>query len=454
MSLTAQSPQPTLAWQFESSNVDSVTGLAPSSQVSPGPAQLQGSAALVTNAPTSNTAVSFNGTTGSYMNLGTSPVNVNLTTSNIFVEYWVYLNDQSLSYPVVITVGPTGGQWRWALSFLTTTLTPRLGMNSNGNNLNSSIAIAGVQTWSHVAFSFNRTSAGAGTAYLFVNGQPGGSMAVTGLTYSAADTAYIAAYPTGGLMNGYIRDLRVVQGGVVPVTTFTPEAAPFSYALPSYVTGSGTTVFTLLGQFITYPPGKYKQAISILNYPVGTPNTGTNYITWTNYGTFNPSVGVTVCFWINVNALPASGQQSIPLWMRGSAVNSAVFINLTPTNWGAFYTDGTNYYGPTSSTPLSTGVWYHLTVVVGAGTVVGYQNGVQIASPVAFSNPLDVSGFLYIGGSGNYGPTSALFDDLRIFNTVLTSAQVQAIYNAQGMPRQMAMTNTIGTSKTTLTRIN
>jgi hypothetical protein len=29
MSLTAQSPQPTLAWQFENSNVDSVTGLSP-----------------------------------------------------------------------------------------------------------------------------------------------------------------------------------------------------------------------------------------------------------------------------------------------------------------------------------------------------------------------------------------------------------------------------------------
>lgn len=30
MSLTAQSPQPTLAWQFENSNVDSITGLSPS----------------------------------------------------------------------------------------------------------------------------------------------------------------------------------------------------------------------------------------------------------------------------------------------------------------------------------------------------------------------------------------------------------------------------------------
>jgi hypothetical protein len=190
---------------------------------------------------------------------------------------------------------------------------------------------------------------------------------------------------------------------------------------------------------VSYSIGKYIQAVNIVNTPTGTPNTGTNYITWTNYGTFNPSVGVTVCFWINVNALPASGQQSIPLWMRGSAVNSAVFITLTPTYWGAAYTDGTNYYVPTSSAPLSTGVWYHLTVVVGAGTVVGYQNGVQIASPVAFSNPLDVSGFLYLGGNGNYAPASAIYDDLRIYNTALSAAQVRSVYNQQGVPGRGAV---------------
>jgi hypothetical protein len=82
-----------------------------------------------------------------------------------------------------------------------------------------------------------------------------------------------------------------------------------------------------------------------------------------------------------------------------------------------------------------------LTVVVGAGTVIGYQNGVQIASPVAFSNPLDVSGFLYLGGNGNYGPASAIYDDLRIFDRPLTSSQVQAIYKQQGVPGRGAVTS-------------
>ena len=233
-------------------------------------------------------------------------------------------------------------------------------------------------------------------------------------------------------------------GGAMPLPNL---AWDFNGTTTPYI-GSATTSVT---GSVSYSAGKYIQAVNIVNTPTGTPGTGANYITWTNYGTFNPSVGVTACFWINVNALPASGQQSIALWMRGSAVNSAVYINLTPTNWSPFYTDGTNYYGPTSSTPLSTGVWYHLTVVVGGGTVTGYQNGVQIASPVAFSNPLDVSGFLYIGGSGNFGPTSALYDDLRIYNSALTVAQVQSIYNQQGMPGRGALGNVVGSDKTSLT---
>jgi hypothetical protein len=649
-------PQPSLAWQFESSNVDSVTSLAPSAQVSPGPAQLVGSAALVTNAPTSNTAVSFPGTSGSYMLLNSTPATFDLATSNLFVECWVYFNSLATQYQCIVADGPTGSgasQECWIIR-INPSNTVDFIINVPAIKTATSSTTITTGQWYHIAASYN---SGSSIGYIFVNGGTPNSVASVTPKTSTGASFTIGAYPSpssGIYMNGYIRDLRVVQGGVVPVATFTPGSAPFSYTLPSYVTGSGSVVFTLLGQFITYNPsgkygksvviqndvskasgnngmvwnaafnvdsgitisfwvkvqqigantqtllqysgssgggstiifnmngtvgtvamwfrdatyhtvtssalsvntwnhlclsvgagnvtaylngvsqgattytpsgatvssftlgayggslftpstgeyddlriyntaltstqvqsvyssqgapapgrvmpqpqlawdfngtttpyigsattsvtgsvsysgGKYNQAVNIANNPVGSPNAGANYITWTNYGTFNPSVGVTVCFWINVNALPASGQQSIPLWMRGSAVNSAVFITLTPTYWGAAYTDGTNYYVPTSSAPLSTGVWYHLTVVVGAGTVAGYQNGVQISNPVAFSNPLDVSGFLYLGGNGNYGPASAIYDDLRIYNTALTSIQVNDIYNQQGVPGRGAL---------------
>jgi len=438
MSLTysGAEPQPSLAWQFESSNVDYVTNLQPSEQVSPGPAQLQGGASLVTNAPSgSNTAVSFNGTTGSYMNLGTSPVNVDITTSNIFVEYWVYLNNQSLSYPIMITVGPTGGQWRWAMSFLTTTLRPRLGMKSNANNLDSSISIAGVQTWSHVAFSFNRTSAGAGTGYLFVNGQLGGSMAVTGLIYSAADTVCIAGYTNiSGNLDGYIRDLRVVQGGVVPVANFTPLAsAPFSYASPTYVANMGTTVFTLLGQFVTYPSGKFGQGLSILNYPVGTPNTGTKYVTYNNPLTLSATVGTSMSAWVNISKLPAVNEKSIFYGIEGTI--GKLWIELYTTGTQVTMYNSTNYFNVFYGSPPSLSTWYHYAAVCDNSKLYFYVNGVLVGTPTTITAPPSFSGgYIQIGGFGYYAPFSGLVDDLRIYNTALTAAQVQSVYSSQGAP--------------------
>jgi hypothetical protein len=55
-----------------------------------------------------------------------------------------------------------------------------------------------------------------------------------------------------------------------------------------------------------------------------------------------------------------------------------------------------------------------------------------------------------VNGSGT-GPNGSI-DDLRIFDRALTSAQVQSIYNQQGMPGRGALQNVVGTSKTYLTR--
>jgi hypothetical protein len=335
----------------------------------------------------------------------------------------------------MITVGPTGGQWRWALAFFDTTLTPRLGMNSNGNNLNSSIAIAGVQTWSHVAFSFNRTSAGAGTAYLFVNGQLGGSMPVTGLIYSAADTVCIAGYTnTTGYLNGYIRDLRVVQGGVVPVATFTPLAsAPFSYASPTYVPNMGTTVFTLLGQFVTYPSGKFGQGLSILNYPVGTPNTGTKYVTYNNPLTLSATVGTSMSVWVNISKLPAVGQKSIVCSIINGTTGQ-LWIEINTTGSQTLMYNSTAYFAAFYGVTPSISTWYHYTTVCTSTTISFYVNGVLASSSAITGPPSFAGGYISIGGSGGYAPFSGLVDDLRIYNTALTAAQVQSVYSSQGDP--------------------
>jgi len=420
-------PQPSLAWQFQSSNVDIVTGLAPSSQVSPGPAQLQGSAALVTNAPTSNTAIYCTGpygTNSNYMNLGTStPAKFDYNSSNLFCEFWWYTSNTvaaNLNTPISLS-DPSST----AVSFRTQ-VRRNSGFGFNSSTSTSNTTVLASQTWYHFAFSIDSTNK---VVYLFVNGFGGVSASYTGtLNYNSAysiQVGYSTALASNYYYDQYIRDLRVVQGGVVPVANFTPGAAPFSYASPGYVANMGTTVFTLLGQFVTYnPSGKYGASAIMRNLV-------TRY-TWP----FTPSInsGVTISFWIKFDVLGG--------WISGSSGTSFgdryySFINGTPRFELVFVDNTTSYKGVTSSVVPSISTWYHVTYVFGNGSISQYINGningTRSDTPqmgLVFDTNLAFGG---LAGSTT-GTSKFELDDLRIYNTALTSTQVQSVYSSQGAP--------------------
>ena len=433
-------PQPALAWQFENSNVDSVTSLAPSSQVSPGPAQLQGSAALVTNAPTSNTAVSFPGTpVYSCMNLGAnSPAAVDAKTSNIFVECWVYQTASSTPfYQGLLGTSEYGMQW----VLQTNGGTPQIFIQGSVNSAFGNVVPQSI--WTHVAFSW-ALGPTSNTAYGFVNGIQ--SLQVTSTTPVAGTLGNaVIGNVNGSLLNGYIRDLRVVQGGVVPTASFTPGAAPFSYALPSYVTGSGSVVFTLLGQFVTYVPGKYGQGIYFVNNNAigyGSPRIANCYSIYTISQFKLSANNSTVSVWMNPYYSPTFGG-NIYNFSIADAVNDIEHINNPSGNPGPSSIG--NYNTPIiKGADIVTGQWMHASLVfsnVGASssnsTVTYYLNGVSqgfsnINASTSVFSTISLGGGTF-GGNGNH-PSWLSLDDLRIYNTALTATQVASVYSSQGAP--------------------
>jgi hypothetical protein len=431
-------PQPSLAWTFESSNVDIVTGLAPSSQVSPGPAQLQGSAALVTNAPTSNTAVYFPGTVNDYMNLGTStPTNFDASTSNVFFEAWINWSDltgQQRVYGRYANPQATSSLNLYMRKLSDNTLQVSGGSGSSASN--STALSTGV--WYHIAFS----SIPGGSSYVFVNGVPGTG---TSLTYTAHNAAYNTYIGSGAsqYLSGYIRDLRVVQGGVVPTTSFTPGSAPFSYALPSYVTGSGSTVFTLLGQFVTYPPGKYGQGLSTIN----SLSAVTSYLKYIPSTPITESTGFSISCWVNFLQLPDSGKRmSFVNLSNGTGYGQGVWLAYDRYGSGTFTiyyeNTGIGFITPSYNLTATTGTWYHVCGTIGGGSANVYVNGVK-GTTVSYSTTGTSYSNIYVCCHVNGAPTpyvvsdemfSGTMDDLRIYNTALTAAQVRSVYSSQGAP--------------------
>jgi hypothetical protein len=378
---------------------------------------------VINNPPYS---VSFPGSVGAYMNLGTSsPAIFSLQTSNIFVEAWINLNNLLGSVNMIIQNGIGGGQnwgfWVNNTGVLTGFIWGLVGGVATVIQSTTSGITAGA--WYHVAFSFDSI---AKSTRIYING--GNPVTVTNETvtptYNTSLPIWMGNFNNSNYFNGYIRDLRVVRGGVVPTASFTPGAAPFSYASPTYVANMGTTVFTLLGQFITYnPSGKYGSAISVL----------TGSLTYSTSLVSNPTTtGFTVSSWIN-------SQSSInlnSLLYIGGTLAVQVFGNnlLVQYNDTGQNPAGTNGIQIYTGQPLTVGTWYHVSVVIGTSRVITvYLNGTQFGSQPTIVSPVSLAGSIVFCYSYN-GYGSGLFDDLRIYNSALTAAQVRSVYSSQGAP--------------------
>jgi len=434
-------PQPTLAWQFESSNVESIQGLVPRAQVSPGPAQLLGSAALITNAPNAGDAVYFPGTTGSYMSLGTtSPVNVNVRTSNLFVEAWVYPLNTSVTHAIIAT---GGGSQNWLLSISAGSSVPSLYVNcfpgaSAGGSFTGGTAPVG--TYTHIAFSW-ALGPTSNTLSGFVNGVQSFQQVITrGIFYTSSIESVIGNLGGSTYANMYIRDLRVVKGGIVPTASFplTLYPDPFAYTLPSYVSGTGgTVVFTMLGQFVTYPAGKFNKCLRLNNGTSGL-NSSIEYSSLAS--TLN---NFSIAAWVYPYSVNTARTNTFfemkPLVTTGTQFQ--VSAATTGKSTVAVTTNGGSLTELNSVANLTLGKWTHhcLTFSNVGATIVGnvfasyYINGTLQTSSNATTQATGLLSNLTMGSTTTASADTGL-DDFRVYDRALTSAEAASVYLSFGDP--------------------
>jgi len=372
---------------------------------------LSNAAAVVTSAPTYNPALSLPGTVNSgvlFQNGGHSANFSNLALSNIFVEAWIYRTSAAAGAIFERAVGSgtdivfyVGAGSPGALNaYLNNTSGAQIGSSTHGTTI-------GLNGWVHVAFSYNRTSATAGQPYLFVNGiaATGTAVATQPRLQPTANIyiGYDVAGPTP--FAGYIADVRVMTGCIVPVGNFTAQSPPFTTA-PVYRTGMDTgytSNLTLALQSQYFPGASTSPYGPVLTLPgtVGSyyteVNSGQN-INWKTNG-FCCEMWVNYASFASANGyyISSSSPYSMGLYFPVAAAEyDWGFGALSGGQVGLYWINSTFPYSlNTAPATLTTGTWNHIMVQCNGSNAYIAVNGTF----------LPLSGYGYTpAGNGTVAP--------------------------------------------------
>lgn len=137
----------------------------------------------------------------------------------------------------------------------------------------------------------------------------------------------------------------------------------------------------------------------------------------------------TFCAWINVDTLSGNSV----LWKYFGGFDWTILINLNGNQkFGYVNFDGSNVDGFTGATTLQSGQWYHIAATYdGAGNGEIYIDGSSDGTGTIQQDPLSEDNATSIGGNaaGDTAYTDGTIENIMIFDTNLSSSQIQTLYD-------------------------
>jgi hypothetical protein len=189
---------------------------------------------------------------------------------------------------------------------------------------------------------------------------------------------------------------------------------------------------------------KYGSAISLRN-PNG-PTITSNALYFRNTSgiriPFGDVASSTVTFWVKFLDTRVAGADNTILFLSRDSGSVNYYIANYGTNIGTYGSwQGPAAVGPNVTLSPVNGTWYHISLVITNTRSTMYLNG-SAGTPVTYTavaggssnvwNSLALASYDFGGASGRASTSSIEIDDLRIYNTPLTPAQIQTIYNSGG----------------------
>ena len=404
--------------------------------------------------PTAYSTTTYGGSayfdgTGDYLSLGTA-ANLNFGTSNFTIEFWYFPNTIPSGNTTIIS----NGNAAWGAGAITilggTGSTSSTGMRLGAYDFSTSTSIVFdnaatvLNQWTHYAF----TRSGNNFA-LYRNG----ALVSTNTWTGSVNLNNNNATKIGGgswdnaSVNGYVANLRVVNGTAVYTGPFVPPAAPVTAVTNTQLlfnaTNGGIFDNTTVNDLETV--GNAQISTSVVKYGTGSiafDGSG-DYLVPSSAGSNNALAFGTGDFTVEMWVYPTSftGQTNVNTLIdwRPASTNGAyltLYLALT-TGYLTLYVNSAAVISTTSAPTLNT--WSHVAVTRSSGSTKIFLNGTQVGSTWTDStNYLATASRPLIGTSGNF-VTSDYFtgylDDIRI-------TKGYARYTANFTPPTAAFPNT------------
>jgi hypothetical protein len=190
----------------------------------------------------------------------------------------------------------------------------------------------------------------------------------------------------------------------------------------------------------TYVSGIYQQAVRLTN---PTPVPGTPATTFLHYYSIPipltpATTGQTMACWVKFASLATSSgyEQYFLVWGQ-----SFFYLN-TAGRWTTNINNGPASYPSVNYAQVPiVGQWYHAASVYDPAVnfLRLYLNGIQVSVSSSAINPVAASTAspnvtLGTAANNDYRCSDVSLSDVRVYNTALTTTQIQGIYNSKGIP--------------------
>ena len=358
----------------------------------------------------------FDGT-GDYLS-APSDAAFNVSSNNITAEAWVYLTAfNTAGSPNISTIwslDSSGSQNTFAYIYNTGAIA--VGINGV-NEIASSAGVIKLGAWYHTAVVRNGS-----TTTIYVNGVSVASNTTSVWANTGARPFLVGSNTQSATyyLNGYISNVRFVNGTAVYTSAFTPPTAPVTSISGTSIllnfTNAGIIDSAMIGNLETIGDVKITTALS--KFGSGSlvfDGTGDRLDIPSNQLFNFSTANFTVEFWLYPSSWTTGAWNTVFSVGQGTA-NGGLLIGKSDVNTFVIRQYGIASIVSTSTLP-TVGVWTHVACVRNSGTSTLYYNGVSIASA---SDSTNYTSTQLIGHIGNSDGTTyshyynGYIDDLRI----------------------------------------